>query len=288
MDAPLPEKFHHNWLEYSESRDLKDTENLEPCDSLLEKVSDVNQSDYRIQLITASPGSGSDWCYSAMAMLTGHTTDSVYNYLHSKSLAELPHRALYYKTHWPFMRHFGPVDKYLSTHPVRVVLLLRNPYDAGFSEFVRQAVSSKNAYSKKYLNVESIFKESSFLESNSSDRPSRALRNHLTRFFKNWRSHHEYWLKNFTGSLKVVQYSDLVKDVTLFQDIANYFGFDVTSTPTRQRRFQCFLTKSREKEVMRRPRVAVIENSKEKVRNSYKEKISEELEYLESCVESRS
>jgi len=39
---------------------------------------------------------------------------------------------------------------------------------------------------------------------------------------------------------------------------------------------------------MRRPRVAVIENSKEKVRNSYKEKISEELEYLESCVESRS
>ncbi|KAF6034967.1 hypothetical protein EB796_006729 [Bugula neritina] len=137
IDAPLPEKLHHNWLQYSESRDLNDTVNFEPCDSLLEKVSDVNQSDYRIQLITASPGSGSDWCYSAMAMLTGHTTDSVYNYLHSKSLDELPHRALYYKTHWPFMRHFGPVDKYLSTHPVRVVLLLRNPYDAGFSEFVR-------------------------------------------------------------------------------------------------------------------------------------------------------
>jgi len=58
-------------LEYSESRDLNDTVNFEPCDSLLEKVSDVNQSDYRIQLITASPGSGSDWCYSAMAMLTG-------------------------------------------------------------------------------------------------------------------------------------------------------------------------------------------------------------------------
>jgi len=66
---------------------LNDTENFEPCDSLLEKVSDVHQSNYRIQLITASPGSGSDWCYSAMAMLTG--VCMVFNLLKVRTILSL-------------------------------------------------------------------------------------------------------------------------------------------------------------------------------------------------------
>ena len=41
------------------------------CKTILDTVSDVRKSEYKIQLIAATPGSGSDWCRLAVALLTG-------------------------------------------------------------------------------------------------------------------------------------------------------------------------------------------------------------------------
>ena len=76
---------------------------------------------------------------------SGISEGSVYQYLHVKTLSELQNDIwkekgeypLYYKTHYPFMRNFGEADEYLSTHPRRVVVVIRNPLDAAFSEYIR-------------------------------------------------------------------------------------------------------------------------------------------------------
>ena len=61
--------------------------------------------------------------------------------MHSKNLekslyskGELP---IYFKTHYPFLRIFGIVDGYLVTHPEKVIVVIRNPLDAAFSEYIR-------------------------------------------------------------------------------------------------------------------------------------------------------
>ena len=41
------------------------------CKTILDTVSDVRKSEYKIQLIVATPGSGSDWCRITIALLTG-------------------------------------------------------------------------------------------------------------------------------------------------------------------------------------------------------------------------
>ena len=83
--------------------------------------------------------------YVHVVYTVGISEGSVYNYLHVKTLSELQNNIwnekgeypLYYKTHYPFLRNFGEADEYISTHPRRVVVVIRNPLDAGFSEYIR-------------------------------------------------------------------------------------------------------------------------------------------------------
>ena len=91
------------------------------------------------------------YCYATCVLLytvmctSGISEGSVYQYLHVKTLSELQNDIwnvkgeypLYYKTHYPFMRNFGEADGYLSTHPHKVVVVIRNPLDAAFSEYIR-------------------------------------------------------------------------------------------------------------------------------------------------------
>ena len=41
------------------------------CRTILDTVSDVRKSEYKIQLIAATPGSGSAWCLITITLLTG-------------------------------------------------------------------------------------------------------------------------------------------------------------------------------------------------------------------------
>ena len=40
---------------------------------------------------------------------------------------------IYYKSHYPFMGNKG----YLNTHAEKIIVIIRNPMDAGFSEYIR-------------------------------------------------------------------------------------------------------------------------------------------------------
>ncbi|KAF6027339.1 hypothetical protein EB796_014345 [Bugula neritina] len=68
----------------------------------------------------------------------------------------------------------GVVGEYLDTHPQRVILLIRNPLDAGLSEYVRQIIAKKKKGTGKYRNVEGPFTESHFLIRTSSNELSLA------------------------------------------------------------------------------------------------------------------
>ena len=51
-------------------------------------------------------------------------------------------RPLYFKTHFPYFITRGATEKELNNNPDRVVVLIRHPFDAGFSEFVRSVIES--------------------------------------------------------------------------------------------------------------------------------------------------
>jgi len=55
---------------------------------------------------------------------------------------------------------------------------------------------------------------------------SAALETHLLKFFQGWKKLHTYWLKEYKGELMVVLYSDLLKDPSLFEKMASFFGYD--------------------------------------------------------------
>ena len=76
-----------------------------------------------------------------LTVVLGLRVDSVYNHIHTKntqdtmfSKGELP---VFYKTHYPFLRIYGEADGYLVTHPQKVIVVIRNPLDAAFSEYIR-------------------------------------------------------------------------------------------------------------------------------------------------------
>ena len=50
---------------------------VEGCENILNKVKEMNRDNYRIHLIAAAPGSGNDWCYISMALLTGKSCVNV-------------------------------------------------------------------------------------------------------------------------------------------------------------------------------------------------------------------
>ena len=56
------------------------TEEVESCETILNQVKDMNKTNYRIQLIAAAPGSGSDWCFISIALLTGKFCMNVQNF----------------------------------------------------------------------------------------------------------------------------------------------------------------------------------------------------------------
>ena len=53
------------------STDEQEVNMNDTCKTILDTVSDVRKSEYKIQLIVATPGSGSDWCRITIALLTG-------------------------------------------------------------------------------------------------------------------------------------------------------------------------------------------------------------------------
>ena len=46
-------------------------DDLPTCTEILNKQNYLNKSEFRIQLIAATPGSGSDWCRTTIGLLTG-------------------------------------------------------------------------------------------------------------------------------------------------------------------------------------------------------------------------
>ena len=68
-------------------------------------------------------------------------------------LNELASRPIYYKTHYPFLPSVGPVVEYLNSNPDRVVVLIRNPFDAGFSEWIRYVLTQRCVQIKGDSNV---------------------------------------------------------------------------------------------------------------------------------------
>ena len=51
-------------------------------------------------------------------------------------------RPLYFKTHFPFIESQSQVGAELNSQPDRVVVVIRHPFDAGFSEYVRSVIGT--------------------------------------------------------------------------------------------------------------------------------------------------
>ena len=66
-------KLRNNHESPTQILKVKVTEDPQICDRLLKSQSYLNKSDFRIQLIAATPGSGSDWCRTTISLLTGNT-----------------------------------------------------------------------------------------------------------------------------------------------------------------------------------------------------------------------
>ena len=60
-------------------------------------------------------------------------------------------RPLYFKTHFPFIESQSSVGAELNSQPDRVVVVIRHPFDAGFSEYVRSVISWLIFQPKKFL-----------------------------------------------------------------------------------------------------------------------------------------
>ena len=48
---------------------------------------------------------------------------------------------------------------------------------------------------------------------------------YYTRYMQMWVSFHRYWLETYQGNLKVMFYSDMVKNERLFSELAEFFGY---------------------------------------------------------------
>ncbi|KAF6036218.1 hypothetical protein EB796_005475 [Bugula neritina] len=259
------------------------------CTEIFQTVQDVEKSNYKIQLIAAAPGSGNDWCMLTLRELTGLKTGSVYHFSKLKSLKNVPENLLYYHTHYPYLKHMGAVGEYLDTHPQRVILLIRNPLDAGLSEYVRQIIAKKKNGTAKYSNADGVFTESHFLVRTSLKDISLApaLETHLLKFFQGWKKLHTYWLKEYKGELMVVLYSDLLKDPSLFEKMASFFGYDSQVSEERKTRLNCLYQHYERTAAMKRKRVPAIDNSKEPVRKLFMSHIQSATSYVEKLYKEK-
>ncbi|XP_067930302.1 WSCD family member AGAP003962-like isoform X2 [Watersipora subatra] len=254
------------------------------CSIILSSFSNFTHSNGGMQLIAATPGSGSDYCRIALGIMTGFVTGSVYEVMNLTSFNQLPYRPFYYKSHYPFIASVSRVDNFINMNPHRVVVLVRNPFDAAFSEFIRQKVSLVNKdIDNKYNNMDQVIREKDFLVYGSKMvlQPTEELELHMKTYFIMWKSFHEYWLRNYHGSVKVILYQDLVDDILKFKEITNYFGYSVDSTRQRQQRLSCFLTNTQKTKYRKRPSSIIIDETKRRLREHFESDTASAIAYVQ-------
>ena len=79
-------------------------------------------------------------------ILSGLKTGEVFDFMHEKkteSVFKGGKYPLYYKSHYPFIKSHCAGDGYLHNNTERVVVVIRNPLDAAFSEFIRFVTFTK-------------------------------------------------------------------------------------------------------------------------------------------------
>ena len=74
------------------------------------------------------------------SILSGLKTGEVFDFMHEKkteSVFKGGKYPLHYKSHYPFIKSYCAGDGYLHINTESVVVVIRNPLDAAFSEFIR-------------------------------------------------------------------------------------------------------------------------------------------------------
>ena len=55
----------------------------------------------------------------------------------------------------------------------------------------------------------------------------------LGKYLELWRMHHQYWMTEYKGKLKIILYDELVADVNNFLSIVSFFGYDSQASKER-------------------------------------------------------
>ncbi|XP_067951421.1 uncharacterized protein [Watersipora subatra] len=291
LSTPSGLKKRKNFPVYSsESKDSESLNENEYNRILHDTHNWVNEKDYKIHLLPAVPGSGSAWSRLAISALTG-LTSGVAGRCSSK-------HCFYLKTHFPYLNSTRGL--YDNMHPDVAVILIRNPFDAGASEFTRvhlQKISQKfkrdhpnekGIKHNKYTGLESMKKDLYLETSKKSDEtvenPSIAFDHFMTGYLSKWRNFHKYWLEDYKGNVKAVLFQDMVENVERFQRVAEYFGYNFTQTPERTKRLQCFKQNSSMTKKLKRPQSDTVDHAKEVLKEYYAADVKRETSYVESLL----
>ncbi|XP_067951532.1 uncharacterized protein [Watersipora subatra] len=125
------------------------------------------------------------------------------------------------------------------------------------------------------------------MTSGNDTRPSDGFVDWYEDYLFKWKKFHCYWLTEYEGKLKVYFYRGLVDDISLFKEIAAFFGFDVMKSAERKRRSDCFLAHGEKMAEKLRPPVPLIENAKVVLKDHYAEKTREAIAYLEKLLQDK-
>ncbi|XP_067947274.1 uncharacterized protein [Watersipora subatra] len=239
-----------------------------------------------VHLMAAVPGSGSAWSMGSVKAITGLGTIAT-----EKVTLPRKRHAFYYKTHYPY---FGSKNPSLVEHPDKTAVLIRNPFDAGISEFTRRNLKRELAKRKrtergnytqekgKYKGIIDI-QEILYLVPDK-EIPSEGFESWIQSYMLRWKTFHRYWLKDYKGSVKTVFYQDLMKNISKFVDVVEYFGFNTTLTTERRQRLECFIDAHETINTRRRPQSDVIDHAKEVLKEYYAKDVQETISYVETLL----
>ncbi|XP_067930000.1 uncharacterized protein [Watersipora subatra] len=250
----------------------KETDKFKVCQKLLKKKSNVSKSDYKKQVVAATPGSGSDFCRLSLVAITGFYSGSVYELLNMTDIHEQQKLPFYYKTHFPFVPSVGKVDDYINKKAEKAVIVIRDPFDAAFSEWIRQKSDTGNKI-LKYFNLENLAIQDWFWKPGTKlhtrDQILPEFNGYLEWYLKTWVTFHDYWLSKYSGEVKVMLYRTLANDLSKFVELVKFLGYDPYLSDARKERLNCMLT-SPFTSSKKRPDSATIDNIKSITKELYK------------------
>ncbi|XP_067930444.1 WSCD family member CG9164-like [Watersipora subatra] len=196
---------------------------------------DKSPTEFPLQFVSGSPGSGNDWILW-LASLNSDYTCEIYGKLQRTHHLWIGENSTKFSNTMNKMKRETSTCLFLKTHEpwyaknplaynssVRATLLLRHPYDAAVAEYKRRLVSQQSSNNTK-LSIEGVTIDKFFNPRTNSTNP--AYLKYLTSYATSWSHHMHYWLEAYNGSLHVMIYNNVRADTGReIEEMQRFFGY---------------------------------------------------------------